>query len=165
MSKIYGIPTATPINPEKFGGGGGGSVPTFRVNLSWLNEDQFYIGDGTTTSDIYHAYGAGKRVVAYCDELSEFWTLVYCSLDVAIFEYLSDDCYSSRVFVYPDGTVEFYVDELVRRDWDGNLSTNPPKNPLDCATKQYVDDSVGDIETALDSIIAIQNELIGGDGV
>lgn len=30
------------------------------------------------------------------------------------------------------------------------------------ATKGYVDEKIGDIETALDSIIAIQNELIGG---
>ena len=33
----------------------------------------------------------------------------------------------------------------------------------DYATTKYVDDKIGDIETALDSIIAIQNELMGGD--
>lgn len=33
------------------------------------------------------------------------------------------------------------------------------------ATKEYVDGLVGDIETALDNIIAIQNELIGGGSV
>jgi hypothetical protein len=32
------------------------------------------------------------------------------------------------------------------------------------ASKGYVDDAIGDIETALDSIIAIQTQLIGGDG-
>ncbi|WP_249311788.1 SGNH/GDSL hydrolase family protein [Congzhengia minquanensis] len=35
---------------------------------------------------------------------------------------------------------------------------------LNYADKTYVDNAIGDIETALDSIIAIQNELIGGDG-
>ena len=30
---------------------------------------------------------------------------------------------------------------------------------------ESVGDNLGDIETALDSIIAMQNELIGGDGV
>jgi hypothetical protein len=30
-------------------------------------------------------------------------------------------------------------------------------------TKEEIDDKIGDIETALDSIIAIQNNLIGGD--
>lgn len=33
------------------------------------------------------------------------------------------------------------------------------------ADKQYVDTSIGDIETALDNIIAIQNSLIGGEAV
>ena len=31
----------------------------------------------------------------------------------------------------------------------------------DIATKQYVDSTIGDIDTALDNIIAIQNELLG----
>ena len=34
---------------------------------------------------------------------------------------------------------------------------------IEGVTKEYVDDMVGDIETALDNIIVIQNELIGGD--
>lgn len=33
------------------------------------------------------------------------------------------------------------------------------------ATKEELNTAIGDIETALDSILAIQNELIGGDGV
>ena len=33
------------------------------------------------------------------------------------------------------------------------------------ATEEYVDDKIGDIETALDGIIAQQNELIGGETV
>ena len=32
-------------------------------------------------------------------------------------------------------------------------------------TKEEINTQIGDIETALDAIIAIQNELIGGDGV
>lgn len=35
----------------------------------------------------------------------------------------------------------------------------------DVPTKEYVDEQIGDLETALDRIIEIQNELIGGDGV
>ena len=37
--------------------------------------------------------------------------------------------------------------------------------PQSVATKEYVDATVGDIESALDSIIAIQNSLIGGESV
>lgn len=33
------------------------------------------------------------------------------------------------------------------------------------AVEDYVGEQVGDIETALDSIIAIQNSLMGGDNV
>ncbi len=54
---------------------------------------------------------------------------------------------------------------IPRRQSNGNLFTNTPVNDLDCTNKKYVDDLVGDIETALDNIIAMQNELIGGDSV
>lgn len=40
-----------------------------------------------------------------------------------------------------------------------------PTTEYSIATKGYVDGLVGDIETALDNIIAIQNELIGGGSV
>jgi hypothetical protein len=42
------------------------------------------------------------------------------------------------------------------------LGTGTPVLDTDCANKKYVDDLVGDIETALDNIIALQNSLIGG---
>lgn len=35
----------------------------------------------------------------------------------------------------------------------------------DITAKEYVDNKIGDIETALDNIITLQNSLIGGDGV
>lgn len=31
--------------------------------------------------------------------------------------------------------------------------------------KEYIDEQLGDVEAALDSIISLQNSLIGGDGV
>lgn len=40
-------------------------------------------------------------------------------------------------------------------------STNAVQNKV---IKKYVDENVGDIEIALDNIIAIQNSLIGGEG-
>lgn len=43
-----------------------------------------------------------------------------------------------------------------------DTSTNAVQNKV---IKKYVDENVGDIETALDNIIAIQNELIGGGSV
>ena len=48
------------------------------------------------------------------------------------------------------------------RDDDGCVKVAAPKADLDAATKKYVDDALGDIEAALDGIIAIQESLISG---
>ena len=47
---------------------------------------------------------------------------------------------------------------------NGIIKTKNPVEDLDCANKKYVDDLVGDVEAALDRIIEIQEELIGGEG-
>ena len=46
-----------------------------------------------------------------------------------------------------------------------NVQIDPSGNTENYATVEYVDVKIGDIGTALDSIIAIQNELMGGDTV
>ena len=43
------------------------------------------------------------------------------------------------------------------------LSTEIPQLNARKADITYVDEQIGDIETALDGIIAIQNSLLGGD--
>lgn len=48
---------------------------------------------------------------------------------------------------------------------DCNIQIDPSGSTEDYATHQYVDGIVGNIETALDTIISIQNSLIGGDNV
>lgn len=47
----------------------------------------------------------------------------------------------------------------------GTLAVGTPTDDAHATTKKYVDDKIGDIETVLDSIIAIQNTLIGGGTV
>jgi hypothetical protein len=37
------------------------------------------------------------------------------------------------------------------------------ENDLKPEIKEYIDEQLGDIDTALDGILAIQNSLIGGD--
>lgn len=44
---------------------------------------------------------------------------------------------------------------------DCNIQIDPSGTTDDYATTQYVDDAIGDIETALDNIISIQNNLMG----
>ena len=45
------------------------------------------------------------------------------------------------------------------------ISTAKIGQDLKPEIKEYIDEQLGDIETALDSIIAIQNSLIGGESV
>ena len=45
----------------------------------------------------------------------------------------------------------------------GYFLVNNPTRPYHAANKKYVDDTVGEIDTVLDNIIALQNSLIGGN--
>lgn len=60
------------------------------------------------------------------------------------------------VLVWPtnDGTYRAYIE---------NLYVPPTAEDHYAVNKGYVDNLVGDIESALDSVIALQNSLIGGD--
>lgn len=48
---------------------------------------------------------------------------------------------------------------------DCNVQIDPNGETVEVYSKTDIDNMVGDIESALDSIIALQNKLIGGDGV
>lgn len=53
---------------------------------------------------------------------------------------------------------------IPERDPSGNINVPlTPGNATSATSKQYVDGLVGDVETALDSIIAMQESLIGGE--
>lgn len=45
----------------------------------------------------------------------------------------------------------------------GYFLVNDPTRPYHAANKKYVDDLVGDIESVLDSVITLQNSLVGGN--
>lgn len=45
---------------------------------------------------------------------------------------------------------------------DCNIQIDPTGEAVELATTEYVNAAIGDIDTALDSIVAIQEELIGG---
>lgn len=64
-----------------------------------------------------------------------------------------------------DKDVYIYQSTIMRRDGNGRCSILAPIYPKHIANKEYVDSIAGDIETALDRIIAIQNGLIGGGTV
>ena len=51
---------------------------------------------------------------------------------------------------------------IVWRDNEGRTSFEAPKTAKHAVNKEYVDKAIGNVETALDRIIAIQEALIGG---
>ncbi len=67
---------------------------------------------------------------------------------------------NSHIQTYQDNFSMFVKGTNVKIDENGLFV-----NFVKMADVDYVDGFVGDIETALDNIIAIQNNLIGGDGV
>lgn len=74
-----------------------------------------------------------------------------------------------EVYDIADRAISDFI-ERENPEWQGNKTTLIDENaddisyPSASAVKNYVEGQVGDIETALDSIIAIQEELIGGGG-
>lgn len=57
-------------------------------------------------------------------------------------------------FANPDG-------EIPRR-YNGKLQTIAPEYDFDCANKKYIDDLIGDIETALDELHKYAQAIVGG---
>lgn len=115
--------------------------------------DNVFIGDeNTTLEEFYNAHCAGKMCFMkrnMAGGRTGYWVAYTMSSVMANFYEFSST---------PDGQVSISYATL---DSSGNF-TSKSVMPAD---KTYVDEAIGDIETALDAIIAIQNSLIGGDGV
>lgn len=102
----------------------------------------------TTYAEIVNAYNERRSVYLIKDDTVGSLTLV--DNNVAQF------CYSVRSGVH-------YHAQVAKTSAYGDNYWSLFEEPY--ATKTYVDNLVGDIEAALDSIIAIQNELLGGEAV
>ena len=62
---------------------------------------------------------------------------------------------------FSSGSADPY--SMVRRDSRGCIISADPELDNECATKGYVDGLVGNVETALDNIIALQEAYTGGE--
>lgn len=107
------------------------------------------------------AIGNGDKPWLACVEISDQeqeYGVAGATILPEKFELLPDDTHSAVLSFYgaerPDGNVD---EKTILR----NIST--PIRTDDAANKGYVDGIAGDIETALDGILAIQNALIGGE--
>lgn len=138
MAKIYGGTTTTPINPDMFGGGSGG------VSEARLKE---------YAVPIIKNYEHLKKVY-----IQGFWD----DDNPNGVETISLEGNNAEEF---EEQGNMYANSVPVRNSNGNLYTGMPTEIMEAVPKKYVDDIVGDIETTLDSIIAIQNELIGGGSV
>ena len=73
-----------------------------------------------------------------------------------------DDIYAEHVNSLADGIKETQeAVENISIDIDTEMSDTSTNAVQNKVVKTYIDESVGDINTALDSIIAIQNNLMG----
>ena len=61
-----------------------------------------------------------------------------------------------------DGSSAPATNAVIRANKNRQLGTNTPTGDYHCTNKKYVDDKIGDIETALDGIISLQNYFLGG---
>lgn len=98
-----------------------------------------------TTKQIYDHVKAGGTAVLSIDRYAEFIPLQEANESLAIFGNFNAEELCLRTWViYDDVPPEFYENYVL--------------------TQSILDNYLGDIETALDHIIEIQNSLIGGDG-
>lgn len=86
--------------------------------------------------------------------------------DINLYIETNENGYDEPVLYFngPFGSTKIKRNTIINRNGGGDAQTFTfPEESGTIATIQQVNDKVGDIESALDSIIAIQNSLIGGN--
>lgn len=119
-----------------------GDLDTNSVLTVYINQD----GKAThTAKQIYDHVSAGGTAVCKLD--GHFYPLTQCTENILVFTSISDDKMMTQIVIDVDGV-------YIEGDWSFASGEELGK----------VIDDLGNIDTALDSIIAIQESLIGGDG-
>ena len=126
-----------------------------------------------TSTEIYEKIQAGDTCFVYLVDGTSIMETVYplkrSSESAAIFA--SEDPYGNSLSVTTftvdkNGNVSINVSGIGGSSGGESVSLDTTLTKQGyAADAKVVGDRLGDIETALDSILAIQNELIGGDGV
>lgn len=144
--KIRGNTIGTPIKPEKnlVKATGLSSEEQAQARLNIGTAGVFVAEYGVTpNADMEEAYKAGKAL--FCRD-GIYLTPLYHRTSGGSFVFMSNDSESQT------------------NRYCGITSGWNKKTTKLCATKfNDIDETIGDIETALDSIIEIQNSLIGGE--
>lgn len=133
----------------------------FVVNATSTNG--LYIID-KTYDEILDAVRTNKQIMLWTNDIA-VGVPVEIQIDGnrLLFVFLAID-YMSFVYIYSNNAVEVLRNGLVDQEMTGNLNNlkTQEKSSIVGAINELVD-NMGDVEAALDSIIAIQNTLIGGD--
>lgn len=101
----------------------------------------------------------GGRIITVTNDEGEPVDFVFCTS-----EYMGAEFEAGQLRLHGKGGGLVLISENHEIDCsDGRLvNVDSPSDDYDAANKLYVDTAIGDIETALDGIIAIQESLIGG---
>lgn len=81
-------------------------------------------------------------------------------------EFKAGNTDENALYLTPD--LDSVVDQTFNPESENAQSGKAVQEAIDAEITQieeYIEDQIGDIETALDGIIAIQNSLIGGESV
>lgn len=121
---------------------------------------------GNTVAGGYSSHAEGRNTVAGGEysHAGGLGTIASGSSQTSIGKYNREDV--NALLIIGNGTGPSATERsnafTVNRNGTATVQTNPIED-MDVANKGYVDNLVGGVETALDSIIAMQEELIGGD--
>ena len=121
---------------------------------------------GNTTASGYSSHAEGGNTVAggAYSHAGGLGTIASGSSQTSIGKYNREDV--NALLIVGNGSGPSATERsnafTVNRNGTATVQTNPIED-MDVANKGYVDNLVGSVETALDSIIAMQEELIGGD--
>lgn len=145
-------------------------VAPFIVNVTVYTDGTIELDK--TDSEISSAYNDGKTVLAYVEYYggNKGDVIISQGKEVQILTLVRYEWITRYKFWFTsiDSTdTEAYQvttlwNEGAKMDWGGNIVDNGWRiETVSISSKEYVDTQIGDIETALDSIIAIQNQLMG----
>ena len=136
MSKIYGIPTATPINPAKLGG----TDNVLRVTLTEHWGDSLY-ACSHASGEIYEAVQSDKTVVLMHNQ--NIYNLMSYAETRAVFCYVNTyDRYFTCITVSANKTALITFEEYPIYYGGYMELPNEPLQPEHAANKAYVDNAV-----------------------
>ena len=160
-----------------------GKYPNDDENIGYWNFKEIQVRRSTDAkfancdvrgNPIHTTYATKKENSAKMDKFADLTVN-----EAEVYLYIDDGSKNFRLEVTQAGTITVLGGQLIFQDRGGGIifegtgaldfgnrnlkNVADPIEDADAVNKQYVDKLVGDIEAALDAIIALQNSIIGGE--